>query len=93
MAILAYNCNRWLQLMALPPQQTYQRTQLRTSRLRWVFIAAKLVLHEGRRWIRLSQTFVEKKLFGQLMERRRSIQQIRGSYSNRAAPLTPRVFN
>ena len=94
MAILAYNCNRWLQLMALSPQQTYQRTQLRTSRLRWVFIAAKLVLHEGRRWIRLSQTFVEKALFQELMERLRSIQKIGGSYtSNRAAPLTVRVFS
>jgi Transposase DDE domain group 1 len=93
MAILAYNSNRWLQLMALSPQQTYQRTQLRTSRLRWVFIAAKLVLHEGQRWIRLSQTFVEKELFGQLMERLRSIQKIGGSYtSNRAVPLTARVF-
>lgn len=93
MAILAYNSNRWLQLMALPPQQTYQRTQLRTSRLRWVFIAAKLVLHEGQRWIRLSQTFVEKALFQELMERLRSIQKIGGSYtSNRAAPLTARVF-
>ena len=93
MAILAYNCNRWLQLMALPAGQTYQRTQLRTNRLRLVFIAAKLVLHEGRRWIRLSQTFVEKELFHGLMERLRSIQQIRGSYtSNRAVPLTARVF-
>lgn len=93
MAILAYNCNRWLQLMALAPQQTYQRTQLRTSRLRWVFIAAKLVLHEGQRWIRFSQTFVEKELFQELMERLRSIQKIGGSYtSNRAAPLTARVF-
>lgn len=93
LAILAYNCNRWLQLMALSPQQTYQRTQLRTSRLRWVFIAAKLVLHEGRRWIRLSQTFVEKVLFQELMERLRSIQKIGGSYtSNRAAPLTAGVF-
>jgi len=93
MAILAYNSNRWVQLMALRPQQTYQRTQLRTSRLRWVFIAAKLVLHEGRRWIRLSQTFVEKELFGQLMDRLRSIQKIGSSYaSNRAAPLTARVF-
>lgn len=94
MAILAYNCNRWLQLMALPAEQTYQRTQLRTSRLRWVFIAAKLVLHEGRRWIRLSQTFVEKELFQELMARLRSIQKIGGSYtSNRAAPLTARVFS
>jgi len=59
-----------------------------------VFIAAKLVLHEGRRWIRLSQTFVDKELFGQLMERLRSIQKIEGSYtSNRAAPLTARVFS
>jgi len=93
MAILAYNCNRWLQLMALPAEQTYQRTQLRTSRLRWVFIAAKLVLHEGRRWIRLSQTFVEKEPFQELMEQLRSIQKIGGSYtSNRAGPLTARVF-
>jgi len=93
MAILAYNSNRWLQLMALPAEQTYQRTQLRTNRLRWVFIAAKLVLHEGRRWIRLSQTFVEKALFQELMERLRSIQKIGGSYtSNRTAPLTAKVF-
>jgi len=94
MAILAYNCNRWLQLMALLPQQTYQRTQLHTNRLRLVFIAAKLVLHAGQRWIRLSQTYAEKELFHGLMERLRSIQKIRGSYtSNRAAPLTARVFS
>ena len=79
--------------MALPAGQTYQRTPLRTSRLRWVFIAAKRVLPEGRRWIRLSQTFVEKELFHGLMERLRSIEQIRGSYtSDRAVPLTARVF-
>ncbi len=94
MAILAYNCNRWLQLMALPAQQTYQRTQLRTNRLRLVFIAAKLVLHEGQRWIRLSQTFVEQELFHQLMGRLRSISKIGGCYTcNRAAPLTAQVFS
>jgi hypothetical protein len=61
--------------------------------LRWVFIATKLVLHEGRRWIRLTQTFVQKELFQELMEWLRSIQKIGGSYtSNRAAPLTARVF-
>jgi len=65
-----------------------------TNRLRLVFIAAKLVLHAGQRWIRLSQTYAEKELFHGLMERLRSIQKIRGSYtSNRAAPLTARVFS
>jgi hypothetical protein len=94
MAILAYNCNRWIQLLALPEAQTYQRTQLRTNRLRLVFVAAKLVVHEGQRWIRLSQTFVEKELFHELMERLRSINKIGGSYtSNRAAPLTAQVFS
>lgn len=94
MAILAYNSNRWLQLMALPAEQTYQRTQLRTNRLRLVFIAAKLVLHEGQRWIRLSQTFAEQGLFHELMQRLRSISKIGACYtSNRAVPLTERVFN
>ena len=94
MAILGYNSNRWLQLMALSEQQTYQRTQLRTHRLRLVFVAAKLVLHEGQRWIRLSQTFVEKELFHQLMERLRSIKKVGDSYtSDRAAPLTAEVFS
>ena len=49
MAILAYNSNRWLQLMALVEQESYQRRQLRTERLRLVFVAAKLVVHEGRK--------------------------------------------
>ena len=94
MAILAYNWNRWLQLMSLPEQEAYQRTQLRTQRLRLVFVAAKLVVHEGQRWVRLSQSYGEQPRFHQLMERVRSIQIIRGSYtSNRSAPLTAGVFS
>ena len=94
MAILAYNSNRWLQLMALSERETYRRTQLRTERLRLVFVAAKLVVHEGQCWVRLSQSYGEQERFHQLMERLRSIQEIRGTYSSsRAAPLTARVFN
>jgi Transposase DDE domain group 1 len=94
MAILAYNSNRWLQLMALSEQQTYQRTQLRTERLRLVLVAAKLVVHEGKRWVRLSQSYGEQQRFHQLMERLRSIQNLGGTYtSSRSAPLTAPVFH
>ena len=94
MAILAYNSNRWLQLMALSEKETYQRSQLRTERLRLVFVAAKLVVHEGRSWVRFSQSYGEQDRFHRLMEHLRSIQQTGGSYtSSRAAPLTVRAFS
>ena len=94
MAILAYNSNRWLQLIALSEKETYQRNQLRTERLRLVFVAAKLVVHEGRNWVRFSQSYGEQDRFHRLMERLRSIKQTRGSYtSSRVAPLTARVFS
>jgi Transposase DDE domain group 1 len=94
MAILAYNSNRWLQLMALGEQESYQRRQLRTERLRLVFVAAKLVVHEGRSWVRFSQSYGEQDRFHRLMERLRSIKQQGGTYtSSRAAPLTARVFS
>jgi DDE family transposase len=93
MAILAYNSNRWLQLIALSEKETYQRNQLRTERLRLVFVAAKLVVHEGRNWVRFSQSYGEQDRFHRLMGRLRSIKQTRGSYtSSRAAPLTAQVF-
>jgi hypothetical protein len=93
MAILAYNSNRWLQLIALSEKETYQRNQLRTERLRLVFVAAKLVVHEGRNWVRFSQSHGEQDRFHRLMGRLRSIKQTRGSYSSsRAAPLTAQVF-
>jgi hypothetical protein len=94
MAILAYNSNRWLQLMALLEQESYQRCQLRTERLRLVFVAAKLVVHEGRSWVRFTQSYGEQDRFHRLMERLRSIKQQGGTYtSSRAAPLTERVFS
>jgi hypothetical protein len=94
MAILAYNSNRWLQLMALSEKETYRRSQLRTERLRLVFVAAKLVVHEGRCWVRFSQSYGEQDRFHRLMEQLRSIQQTGGTYtSSRTAPLTVRVFS
>jgi hypothetical protein len=94
MAILAYNSNRWLQLMALGERERYQRRQLRTERLRLVFVAAKLVVHEGRSWVRFSQSYGEQDRFDRLMERLRSIKQKGGTYtSSRAAPLTAWVFS
>jgi hypothetical protein len=94
MAILAYNSNRWLQLMALGEQESYQRRQLRTERLRLVFVAAKLVRHEGRSWVRFSQSYGEQDRFHRLMKRLRSIKQNGGTYtSSRAAPLTAQVFS
>jgi hypothetical protein len=94
MAILAYNSNRWLQLMALGEQESYQRRKLMTERLLLVFVAAKLVVHEGRSWVRFRQSYGEQDRFHRLMERLRSIQQQGGTYtSSRAVLLTARVFS
>jgi hypothetical protein len=52
------------------------------------------VVHEGRCWVRFSQSYGEQDRFHRLMEQLRSIQQTGGTYtSSRAAPLTVRVFS
>jgi len=76
LAMLAYNLNCWLMLFNREPQPdvaTLKHTTLATSRLRFLFIAAKIWRHAGRTGISYSDHYEEKGTFQQLMDRLRRI--------------------
>jgi hypothetical protein len=76
LAMLAYNLNCWLMLFNRPPEAdatSLQHTTLATSRLRFLFIAARIWRHAGRTGIRYSDHYEEKGVFQQLMDRLRRI--------------------
>jgi hypothetical protein len=75
-AMLAYNLNAWLMLFNREPQSdinALKHTTLATSRLRFLFIAAKIWRHAGRTGIRYSDHYEEKTVFQRLMSRLRNI--------------------
>ena len=76
LAMLAYNLNCWLMLFNREPQD--DATELRhitlaTSRLRFLFIAAKIWRHAGRTGVSYSDHYEEQGLFQRLMDRLRRI--------------------
>jgi len=76
MAMLAYNFNCWLMLFNREPQSDaaeLKHTTLATSRLRFLFIAAKLWSHAGSVGIHYSDHYEEKGIFQRLMDRLRRI--------------------
>ena len=76
MAMLAYNLNCWLMLFSREPQSDateLKHTTLATSRLRFLFIAARIWSHAGRVGIHYSDHYEEKGIFQQLMSRLRCI--------------------
>ena len=76
LAMLAYNLNCWLMLFNRTPEvdaAALQHTTLATSRLRFLFIAAKIWSHAGRTGISYSDHYEEKGTFQQLMDRLRRI--------------------
>ena len=88
MAMLAYNFNCWLLLFQRKEQETVEdmkHTMLATSRLRFLFIPAKMWKHAGRTGISYSQNYEEKGLFDRLMERLRAVVPVGGSF----APVIP----
>ena len=76
LAMLAYNLNCWLMLFNDEPQAdvtALRHTTLATSRLRFLFVAAKIWRHAGRTGVSYSDHYEEKGLFERLMERLRRI--------------------
>jgi hypothetical protein len=76
LAMLAYNLNCWLMLFNREPQTDateLQHTTLATSRLRFLFVAAKIRRHAGRTGVSYSDHYEEKGMFERLMDRLRRI--------------------
>jgi len=76
LAMLAYNVNCWLMLFNREPQADateLRHTTLATSRLRFLFVAAKIWRHAGRTGVSYSDHYEEKGLFERLMDRLRRI--------------------
>jgi hypothetical protein len=76
LAMLAYNLNCWLMLFNREPQAdatALQHTTLATSRLRFLFVAAKIWRHAGRTGVSYSDQYEEKGVFERLMVRLRRI--------------------
>ena len=76
LAMLAYNLNCWLMLFNREPQadaNELRHTTLATSRLRFLFVAAKIWRHAGRTGMSYSDHYEEKGMFERLMDRLRRI--------------------
>ena len=81
--MLAYNLNCWLMLFNREPQadvaELRHRT-LATSRLRLLFVAAKIWRHAGRTGLSYSDHYEEKNAFERLMDRLRRIAPLAKGY-------------
>lgn len=76
LAMLAYNLNCWLMLFnreETAKVEQLRHTTLATARLRFLFLAAKIVRHAGSVLVRYSDHYTEKELLRQLMQRLRAI--------------------
>jgi len=76
MAMLAYNLNCWLMLFNRQPEADVTKLRhitLATSRLRFLFLAAKIWRHAGRTGVSYSDHYEEKGVFQRLMDRLRRI--------------------
>jgi hypothetical protein len=76
LAMVAYNLNAWLMLFNREPVADVAKlkhTTLAISRLRFLFIAAKIWSHAGRTGIHYSDQYQEQGLFQRLMGRLRAI--------------------
>jgi Transposase DDE domain group 1 len=77
LAMLAYNLNCWLMLFNREEQakvEDLRHTTLATARLRFLFLAAKIVRHAGAVVVRYSDHYAEQGTMGRLMDRLRAIQ-------------------
>ena len=76
LAMLAYNLNCWLMLFNREPQEdatALPHTTLATSRLRFLFVAAKIWQHAGRTGVSYCDHYEEKGIFQRLIDRLRKI--------------------
>jgi hypothetical protein len=86
LAMLAYNLNCWLMLFNREEHaktEDLHHTTLATARLRFLFLAAKIVRHAGTVLVRYSDHYTEKGTMARLMDRLRSIV----TSDNRFAPV------
>ena len=75
--MLAYNLNCWLMLFNREPQADtaeLRHTTLATSRLRFLFVAAKIWRHAGRTGVSYSDHYQERSVLERLMDRLRRIE-------------------
>ena len=83
LAMLAYNLNAWLMLFNRETTDTtasMKHTTLATSRLRFLFVAAKIWRHSGRTGVSFSDHYEEKGLFRRLMDRLRAIKPLENGF-------------
>ena len=76
LAMLAYNLNCWLMLFHREEQakvEDLRHITLATARLRFLFLAAKIVRHAGAVLVRYSDHYAEQRTMGRLMDRLRAI--------------------
>jgi hypothetical protein len=76
LAMLAYNLNCWLMLFNREEQaktEDLKHITLATARLRFLFLAAKIVRHAGTVKVRYSDHYAEQGILTRLMNRLRSI--------------------
>jgi hypothetical protein len=76
LAMLAYNLNCWLMLFNREEEtkvETLQHTTLATTRLRFLFLAAKIWRYAGRVGVSYSDHYAEQGIFRRLMDRLRTI--------------------
>jgi len=76
LAMLAYNCNCWLMLFNREEQATLEtlgHTTLATTRLKFLFLAARIWSHAGRVGVSYSDHYPEQPLFERLMTRLRAL--------------------
>ena len=89
LAMLAYNLNCWLMLFNREAQadaSELRHTTLATSRLRFLFVAAKIWRHASRTGVSYSDHYEEKGVFERLMDRLRRIESRARGY---APVMTP----
>ena len=75
-AMLAYNLNCWLMLFQREEEakiEALQHTRLATTRLRFLFVAAKIWRHAGRVGVSYSDHYEEKGILQRLMTRLRGV--------------------
>jgi len=76
LAMLAYNLNCWLMLFNREEEaklETLHHTTLATTRLKFLFLAARIWRHAGRVGVSYSDHYADQSVFERLMNRLRSV--------------------